>query len=243
LIGARWYDPEIGRFISVDPAEDGENWYGYCGGDPVNWVDPDGKMPRSLAIGIAAHLMIETAFMKSSLPGKKYVEFYFPVGRADILYDNGIFAEVGEIKPDSYIKDRKRNYLGKWQLISYLGGVSKHLKKPALPLVSWRPQTTLSIPSLGMFFSVFTITSDPGMIYYSYSYRANTFENWKVIIPILWAAWRAAREMKKSIDSFVDELMHLPPCPCPNRNWDDNRPLYPPLIPIPGPGGIPIPAT
>jgi RHS repeat-associated protein len=40
--GARWYDPEIGRFISVDPAEDGENWYGYCGGDPVNWVDPDG---------------------------------------------------------------------------------------------------------------------------------------------------------------------------------------------------------
>jgi RHS repeat-associated protein len=40
--GARWYDPEIGRWISPDPSEDGENWYSYCGNNPVNYVDPDG---------------------------------------------------------------------------------------------------------------------------------------------------------------------------------------------------------
>jgi uncharacterized protein RhaS with RHS repeats len=42
--GARWYDPEIGRFISPDPEEDGENWYSYCENDPINYVDPDGRL-------------------------------------------------------------------------------------------------------------------------------------------------------------------------------------------------------
>lgn len=42
--GARWYDPEIGRFVSVDPAEDGENWYQYCRSNPINYIDPDGNM-------------------------------------------------------------------------------------------------------------------------------------------------------------------------------------------------------
>jgi RHS repeat-associated protein len=41
--GARWYDPEIGRWITVDPAEDGENWYGYCGNNPVNYTDLEGR--------------------------------------------------------------------------------------------------------------------------------------------------------------------------------------------------------
>jgi RHS repeat-associated protein len=41
--GARFYDPEVGRFISVDPAQQGLNWYSYCGNNPVKYVDPDGK--------------------------------------------------------------------------------------------------------------------------------------------------------------------------------------------------------
>jgi RHS repeat-associated protein len=36
---ARWYDPDLGRFISEDPIKDGPNWYIYCGNDPVNRVD------------------------------------------------------------------------------------------------------------------------------------------------------------------------------------------------------------
>ena len=39
---ARYYDPSIGRFISEDPALDGDNWYAYCGNDPVNYEDPTG---------------------------------------------------------------------------------------------------------------------------------------------------------------------------------------------------------
>ncbi len=40
---ARWMDPVTGRFLSEDPARDGANWFGYCGGDPVNAVDPSGR--------------------------------------------------------------------------------------------------------------------------------------------------------------------------------------------------------
>jgi RHS repeat-associated protein len=42
--GARWYDPETGRFTSLDPAKDGANWYAYCNNNPIRIVDPDGKM-------------------------------------------------------------------------------------------------------------------------------------------------------------------------------------------------------
>ena len=39
---ARYYDPHTGRFISEDPIRDGLNWYTYCGGNPVMFVDPWG---------------------------------------------------------------------------------------------------------------------------------------------------------------------------------------------------------
>ncbi len=36
------YDPETGRFINEDPIKDGYNWYIYCAGNPVMFVDPFG---------------------------------------------------------------------------------------------------------------------------------------------------------------------------------------------------------
>ena len=38
----RYYDPSTERFISEDPAQDGTNWYAYCGGNPLRYVDPLG---------------------------------------------------------------------------------------------------------------------------------------------------------------------------------------------------------
>ena len=40
---ARWYHCELGRFSSQDPARDGMNWYNYCRGNPLKFVDPDGR--------------------------------------------------------------------------------------------------------------------------------------------------------------------------------------------------------
>jgi RHS repeat-associated protein len=39
FLRARYYDPEIGRFLSGDPLGGG---YGYAAGNPVNLVDPSG---------------------------------------------------------------------------------------------------------------------------------------------------------------------------------------------------------
>jgi RHS repeat-associated protein len=43
LLGARYYNASLGRFLSKDPIEGGSaNAYEYAGGDPINKVDPEG---------------------------------------------------------------------------------------------------------------------------------------------------------------------------------------------------------
>ena len=39
---ARYYDPEMGRFLNEDPIRDGLNWYAYCGNNPIMYIDPSG---------------------------------------------------------------------------------------------------------------------------------------------------------------------------------------------------------
>ena len=39
---ARYYVPRTGRFMTEDPIRSGLNWYTYCGGNPVMFVDPWG---------------------------------------------------------------------------------------------------------------------------------------------------------------------------------------------------------
>lgn len=39
---ARYYEVKLGRFLNVDPAKHGTNWYAYAGGNPVLYHDPSG---------------------------------------------------------------------------------------------------------------------------------------------------------------------------------------------------------
>ena len=39
---ARWYDAQTGRFITEDPARDGQNWYTYVSNNPLRFIDPTG---------------------------------------------------------------------------------------------------------------------------------------------------------------------------------------------------------
>ncbi|MEV4180708.1 RHS repeat-associated core domain-containing protein [Streptosporangium canum] len=49
LMGARLYNPAIGRFLQVDPIEGGSsNDYEYCNGDPINCLDLDGRLSCSI---------------------------------------------------------------------------------------------------------------------------------------------------------------------------------------------------
>ena len=39
---SRWYDPELGRFITEDPVKDGTNWFSYVANNPLRYTDPTG---------------------------------------------------------------------------------------------------------------------------------------------------------------------------------------------------------
>ncbi len=43
LLGHRYYDPTIGRFLSQYPIQAGTNWYAYCENGPLGGIDPSGE--------------------------------------------------------------------------------------------------------------------------------------------------------------------------------------------------------
>ena len=45
---ARYYNPAQGRFTQEDPLRDGYNWYAYCGGNPIMFVDPTGHAEKTI---------------------------------------------------------------------------------------------------------------------------------------------------------------------------------------------------
>ena len=45
----RYYDSSIGRFLSVDPIQDGDNWYKYANNNPLRETDPQGLNAAVLA--------------------------------------------------------------------------------------------------------------------------------------------------------------------------------------------------
>jgi RHS repeat-associated protein len=48
LLGHRYYDPEIGRFLTRDLVKAGRNWYAYCESNPITGADPNGLLTVSL---------------------------------------------------------------------------------------------------------------------------------------------------------------------------------------------------
>ncbi len=62
LLGNRYYDPSTGRFLTQDPAQDGNNWYDYCANDPLAWADPSGKFIWAvLGVALAVYGLAEVA--------------------------------------------------------------------------------------------------------------------------------------------------------------------------------------
>ena len=60
---ARYYKPQVGRFISEDPIRDQLNWYGYCANNPLKFFDPLGLECEELNTGINSPLNHLKAFL------------------------------------------------------------------------------------------------------------------------------------------------------------------------------------
>lgn len=139
---AREYDAWSGRFTSEDIIKGSAaypetlNAYGYCWGNPVNYVDRDGREPQYTKDGRAAHQALQEYFLKEcAKTGQKgYKEYIIKngcqydgtlyknvrgEGRADIVLMDGNTAEVYEIKP--YLQLEK----GEQQLEAYIQGINR----------------------------------------------------------------------------------------------------------------------
>ena len=57
LLGHRYYDCSIGRFISKDPAKAGTNWYSYTENNPLSRLDPTGLVQISAGLGATVLVM------------------------------------------------------------------------------------------------------------------------------------------------------------------------------------------
>jgi len=57
---ARFYDPQLGRFISEDPIslEGGINFYTYVQNDPLNFLDPIGLSRCNRLVGTLAGALV-----------------------------------------------------------------------------------------------------------------------------------------------------------------------------------------
>ena len=67
--GARWYDPNIGRFMAIDPVGFNAgnihsfNRYAYANNNPYKYVDPDGENPRivyAISFGVTEKALVYT---------------------------------------------------------------------------------------------------------------------------------------------------------------------------------------
>ena len=105
LVGCRFYDAQVGRFISRDTYLD-QAPYAYCDGDPVNNVDPNGHSDLGLAMG--ALFGVAFVFAVVLIPGGE-VFLATPEGLAVAILVAGIGAAVGEHLNDYLAERDKKN--------------------------------------------------------------------------------------------------------------------------------------
>ncbi len=71
LLGHRYYDPSIGRFLSQDPIQDGTNWYAYCDNNPLTQIDPLGLEPPIIGKGFSKKQKEKIQKMIRAIQGTK----------------------------------------------------------------------------------------------------------------------------------------------------------------------------
>lgn len=97
----RYYDTESSRFVSEDPIRDGLNWYAYCGGNPITFVDPNGTdaiiITNMDSVPLAGKKRGHTSAIYQDSNGEWYYTYWGNKAAAVIHI------------PKTYIKEYRRN--------------------------------------------------------------------------------------------------------------------------------------
>ena len=101
---ARYYNPRIGRFLAEDPIRDGFNWYAYCGGNPIIYIDPTGMINYR-----TQSLMLYGGYMEKGVDiGRRYMYGYSPslaerISAVSSIYEIGRGIANGEITLSGFV--------------------------------------------------------------------------------------------------------------------------------------------
>jgi RHS repeat-associated protein len=99
--GARWFDPEIGRFTGVDPVSFVEqrtmsfNRYLYAYDNPYKFVDPDGRLGYLIAVAVVLIGLVASDAANTPIPG----EITEPVGGAARFFGEGVLGLSPLLRP------------------------------------------------------------------------------------------------------------------------------------------------
>jgi RHS repeat-associated protein len=69
---ARWYDSELGRFISEDPSKFGKNYYIYCKNNSLLYVDPSGRVHVLAAMAVGGIYGFASTLVMDALNGQGF---------------------------------------------------------------------------------------------------------------------------------------------------------------------------
>ena len=102
----RYYDPQVGRFISKDPISyaGGLNLYAYAP-NPTGWVDPNGLCSKSLdrALGGDTHDEMQAHHLIPEQVWKDHTSFFSDIG----MSGDRDKKENGVLMPGSLVKAKK----------------------------------------------------------------------------------------------------------------------------------------
>jgi RHS repeat-associated protein len=118
LLGHRYYDSSTGRFLTRDPIKSGDNWYVYCGSNPVSYQDATGLLEQST--GQMTQAQKDALDQMKALHGSDVSVTYDHAGKKVIVKKGNMTLEIDKngkvtfvVTASSNDKSGKRSTTGK----------------------------------------------------------------------------------------------------------------------------------